>query len=111
MPGSVKVFQSNQESFPEFNRKFSSLITAGVFILPKSSKNLTLLGYKFNHLAINSTTAVTRKAGFTLTSVATAVVEFVVKWSNLCPTVNFLHLLWDAVFLIRYHGSLLFSPE
>ena len=42
-------------------------------------------GYKYNHLAINSTTAVAGQAGFTLASAATAVVEFMVKWSNLCP--------------------------
>ena len=34
---------------------------------------------------INPTTAVACKAGFTLTSVATAVVEFMAKWSHLCP--------------------------
>ena len=34
-------------------------------------------GYKFNHLAINSTTTVAGKAGLTLASVATAVVELV----------------------------------
>ena len=37
------------------------------------------------HLAINSATAVAGKAGFTLASAATAVVEFIAKWSNLCP--------------------------
>ena len=42
------------------------------------------------HLAINSTTAVAGKDGFTLASAATAVVEFMAKWSNLCPpTVQF----------------------
>ena len=42
----------------------------------------TVRGYKFNNVAINSTTAVAGKAGFTL---ASAVVEFIAKWSNLCP--------------------------
>ena len=42
-----------------------------------------------DHLAINSTTAVAVKAGFTLASAATAVVEFMVKWSNLCPPTVF----------------------
>ena len=41
------------------------------------------LGDKKDHLAINSTTAVAGKAGFTLASAATAVVEFMAKWSNL----------------------------
>ena len=35
-------------------------------------------------MAINSTTAIAGKAGFTLASAATTVVEFMVKWSNLC---------------------------
>ena len=39
----------------------------------------TVRGYKVNHLAINSTTAVAGKAGFTLASAATAVVEFMAK--------------------------------
>ena len=43
----------------------------------------TVRGYKFNHLAINSTIAVEGKAGFTLASAAIAVVEFMAKWSNL----------------------------
>ena len=34
-----------------------------------------------DHLGINSTTAVAGKARFTLASV----VEFMAKWSNLCP--------------------------
>ena len=34
---------------------------------------------------MNSTTAVARKAGFTLASAATAMVEFVTKWLNLYP--------------------------
>ena len=42
-------------------------------------------GHKLDHLAINSTTAVAGKAGFTLASAATAVVEFMAMWSNLCP--------------------------
>ena len=45
----------------------------------------TVRGYKFNHLAINSFSAVTGNAGFTLASAATSVVEFMDKWSNLCP--------------------------
>ena len=45
----------------------------------------TVRGYKFNHLAINSTTVVAGKAGFNPASAATAVVEFMAKWSNLCP--------------------------
>ena len=36
-------------------------------------------GYKFNHLAINSTTAVAGKSGFTLASPAAAVVESMAK--------------------------------
>ena len=46
---------------------------------------MTVSGYNLDHLAINSTTAVAGQAGFTLASAATAVVEFMVKWSNLCP--------------------------
>ena len=42
-------------------------------------------GYKFNHLAINSTTAVAGEAGFTLASAARAVVEFMAKWLNMYP--------------------------
>ena len=45
----------------------------------------TVRGYKVNHLAINSITAVTGKDGFTLASAAIAVVEFMAKWSNVCP--------------------------
>ena len=45
----------------------------------------TVRGYRFNHLAINSTTAVAGKAGFTLASAATAAVGFMAEWSNLCP--------------------------
>ena len=47
----------------------------------------TVRRYKFNHLAINASTAVAGKAGFTLASAAsaaTAVVEFKAKFSNLC---------------------------
>ena len=40
-------------------------------------------GHKLDHLAINSTTAVAGKAGFTLASAATAVVEFMAKWLTL----------------------------
>ena len=36
---------------------------------------VTVRGYKFNHLDINSTTAVAGKAGITLASAATAVVK------------------------------------
>ena len=46
----------------------------------------TVRGYKFNHLAINSISAVAGNAGFTLDSAATSVVEFMAMWSNLCPT-------------------------
>ena len=45
----------------------------------------TVSGHKLDHLAINSTTAVAGKAGFTLASAATATVEFVAKWLNLYP--------------------------
>ena len=44
-----------------------------------------MCGYKLDHLAINSTTSVAGKAGVTLASAATAVVEFMAKWSNLYP--------------------------
>ena len=40
----------------------------------------TVRRYKFNHLAMISTTAVAGKAGFTLDSATTAVVEFMAKW-------------------------------
>ena len=46
---------------------------------------ITMRRHKLEHLAINSTTAVVGKAGFALASAATAVVEFMAKWSNLCP--------------------------
>ena len=46
---------------------------------------ITVRGYKVNPLAINSTTAVAGKAGFTLASAATAVVEFMAKWLTLYP--------------------------
>ena len=46
----------------------------------------TVRGYKVNHLAINSTTAVAGKTGFTLASPTTAVVESKTKkWSKLYP--------------------------
>ena len=51
----------------------------------ESNFSLYQRGYKFNHLAINSTTAVAGKAGFTLASAATAVVEFMAKWLTLYP--------------------------
>ena len=41
--------------------------------------------YGFNQLAINSTTAVAAEAKVIPALPATVVVEFVVKWSNLCP--------------------------
>ena len=41
--------------------------------------------HKLDRLAINSTTAVAGKAGFTLASAATEVVEFMANGSNLCP--------------------------
>ena len=43
----------------------------------------TVSGHKLDHLALNSTTAVTCKAGCTLASAATAVLEFMAKWLNL----------------------------
>ena len=46
---------------------------------------VTVRGHKLDHLAINSTTAVAGKDGFTLASAATAVVEFMAKWLNLYP--------------------------
>ena len=42
-------------------------------------------GYKFSHLAINSTTAVAAEARVKPTLPAIAVVEFMAKWSNLYP--------------------------
>ena len=39
-------------------------------------------GHKLDHLAINSTTAVAGKGGFTLVSAATVVVEFVSAYGN-----------------------------
>ena len=42
-------------------------------------------GYKFKHLAINSTTAVAAEVRVNPSLPATAVVEFMAKWSNLCP--------------------------
>ena len=45
----------------------------------------TVGGHKLDHLAINSTIGVAGKAGFTLASAATALVEFMSKCSNLCP--------------------------
>ena len=44
----------------------------------------TVRRHKLDHLDINSTTAVAGNAGLTLTSAATAVVEYMAKWSNLC---------------------------
>ena len=41
--------------------------------------------YKFNHLAINSTTAVAGEARVHPGSPAMAVVEFMAKWTILCP--------------------------
>ena len=51
----------------------------------KSAKNFAVRGHKFDHLALNSTNAVTAEAGFTLASPATEVVEFQANLSNLCP--------------------------
>ena len=48
-------------------------------------KSITVRGHKLDHLAINSTTIVEGKAGFTLALAATAVVEFMAKWLNLYP--------------------------
>ena len=45
----------------------------------------TVVGHKFDHLAINSTTAVAAKVGVNLDVPATAVVEFTAKWFNLYP--------------------------
>ena len=47
-------------------------------------------GHKFNHLVTNSTTAVAGRAGFTLASPATAVVEFVSANGILGSNVEFL---------------------
>ena len=52
----------------------------------------TVNGYKFNHLPINSITAVAAEARVNPALPSTAVVEFMAKWSNLCPrTVEFFH--------------------
>ena len=50
-------------------------------------KNLfsTMRRHKMDHLVINLITAVAGKARCTLPSPATAVVEFMAKWSNLYP--------------------------
>ena len=45
----------------------------------------TVRGYKFNHLATNSTTAVAAEARVNPALPATAVVEFMAKWLNLYP--------------------------
>ena len=50
----------------------------------KSLKS-TVRRYKFNHLSINSTTAVAAEARVKPAFPATAVVECMAKWSNLCP--------------------------
>ena len=50
-----------------------------------------------DHLAVNSTTALAGKAGFTLASAATAMVEFVTKWLNLYPRTVYLYLQLEAV--------------
>ena len=42
-------------------------------------------GYKVNHLAINSTTAVAAEARVNPVLPATAVVEFMAKWLTLYP--------------------------
>ena len=42
-------------------------------------------GYKLNHLAINSNTAVAAEARVIPALAATILVEFMAKWSNLCP--------------------------
>ena len=45
----------------------------------------TISGYKLDHLALNSTTAVAGKAGFTITLAAIAVGDFMATWLNLYP--------------------------
>ena len=59
----------------------------GTTFAPLSFRSLQhyVRGYKFNHLAINSSTTVVGKAAFTLAAVAKSVVEFIAKWSNCCP--------------------------
>ena len=47
--------------------------------------NNTLRKYKVNRLAINSTTALAAEARVNTAFPATPMVEFVAKWSNLCP--------------------------
>ena len=51
-------------------------------------------GYKFNHLAVNSTTAVASEARVNPVLHATAVVEFMAKWFNLCPRTVFGETHW-----------------
>ena len=48
-------------------------------------KGCTVGGYIFNHLAINSTTALAAEARVNPALPATSVVESMAKWSNLCP--------------------------
>ena len=48
-----------------------------------------------DHLDINSTTAVAGKAGFTLASTATSVVEFMTKWFDLHTLT--VHVNWDII--------------
>ena len=71
----VKVFRPVQD-FKMFGAQF--------WVKEDGGKTNTVRGHKLDHLALNSTTAVTCKAGFTLASAATAVVEFMAKWSNSC---------------------------
>ena len=60
-------------------------------------------GYKLDHLAINSTTAMAGKAGSTLASAATTVVEFMAKWLNLYPRTVSL-ILWNVSNLYGFHS-------
>ena len=57
-------------------------------------------GYKFNHLAINSNTAVAAEARVNPALPATAVVEYKARWSNLYPLTVFLK---GAVYILLSH--------
>jgi len=57
----------------------------GNILSGKSSYIKAMRGPKFNHLAPNSTTPVAAEAGVNPALPATAFVEFMTKWSNLCP--------------------------
>ena len=87
MKGTVSALKALQGSETEMRKSMDGTRECNVpshdlIDLPSIS---TVRGYKFNHLAIKSSTAVAGKAGFTLASAATALVEFMSKCSNLCP--------------------------